>query len=149
MWQGGLGHRAGWGPGGAGWGGVLAGQIGGRWYVARKVFVWRSKERAPKQGGIEILEKSCSGLEESCHDMEKSGKMQEKRNSIILACWLGGRRAVDEGLVLLLLEGSVAGRTAAAPAAQLVRWRSPLCPAPTLLMVQGGSCFDLYRSSCS
>ena len=32
--------------------------------------------------------------------MEKSGKMQEKRNSIILACWLGGRRAVDEGLVL-------------------------------------------------
>ena len=40
-----------------------------------RVFVLRSKERAPKQGRIGNLEKSCSGLEKSCHDMEKSGKM--------------------------------------------------------------------------
>ena len=44
-----------------------------------RVFVWRSKERAPKQGRIGSLEKSCSGLEKSCHHLEKSGKMLEKK----------------------------------------------------------------------
>ena len=50
-----------------------------------RVFVWRSKERAPKPGRIGNLEKSCSGLENSCLHMEKSGKMLEKINSIM---WL-------------------------------------------------------------
>ena len=48
-----------------------------------RVFVWRSKERAPKPGRIGNLEKSCSGLENSCLHMEKSGKMLDKINSII------------------------------------------------------------------
>ena len=48
-----------------------------------RVFVWRSKERAPKAGRIGNLEKSCSGMEKSCHGMEKSGKMLEEKNSII------------------------------------------------------------------
>ena len=43
------------------------------------MFVWRSKECAPKQGSIGNLEKSCSGLENSCHDMEKSGEMLKKK----------------------------------------------------------------------
>ena len=47
------------------------------------MFVWRSKERTPKQGRIGNLEKSCSGLKKSCHHLEKSGKMLEKTNSII------------------------------------------------------------------
>ena len=48
-----------------------------------RVFVWRSKERAPKPGRIGNLEKSCSGLENSCLHMEKSGKMLEKKNSMV------------------------------------------------------------------
>ena len=43
------------------------------------MFVCPSKERAPKGGRIENLEKSCSGLEKSCHDMEKRGKMLKKK----------------------------------------------------------------------
>ena len=44
-----------------------------------RVFVWRSKERAPKAGRIGNLEKGCGGLEKSCHHWEKSGKMLEKK----------------------------------------------------------------------
>ena len=59
------------------------GWVGAYVHIAQRVFVWRSKERAPKPGRIGNLEKSCSGLEKSCHQMEKSGKMLEKINSII------------------------------------------------------------------
>ena len=44
-----------------------------------RVFVWRSKERAPKQGRRGNLEKKCSGLEQGCYDMEKRGKLLEKK----------------------------------------------------------------------
>ena len=53
---------------------MLAGRVGRgvvRTFIQREwVFVWRSIERAPKQGRIGNLEKSCSALEKSCHDME-------------------------------------------------------------------------------
>ena len=88
VWGGGPGGggsgRVGWGwgcgPGGVGPGGMRAGRVGGGWYERSysPVFVWRSKERAPKPGRIGNLDKSCSGLEKSCSDMEKSGKMLDK-----------------------------------------------------------------------
>ena len=72
-------------------GGVLEGRVGGgvvlTFLQPERVFVWRSKERAPKPGRIGNLEKSCSGLEKNCHDMEKSGKMLEKKNSIVGLFW--------------------------------------------------------------
>ena len=78
-WDGEVAGRVwGWRAGGAGPGGPggLAGRVGA---VAGR----RSKERAPKLGRIGNLEKGCSGLEKSCHHMEDSGKMLEKKNSII------------------------------------------------------------------
>ena len=48
-----------------------------------RVFVWRSKKRAPKPGRIGNLEKRCGDLEKSCHDMEKSGKNAGGINSIM------------------------------------------------------------------
>ena len=82
-WWGGGGWGAGWGW--AGWG---AGLPSGRGVVQtfiqpERVFVWRSQERAPKVGRIGNLEESCSGLVKCCHEMEKSGKMLEKKNSIM------------------------------------------------------------------
>ena len=74
------------GCGRAGWEGVV------RTFIQpERVFVWRSKERAPKPGRIGNLEKSCSGLENSCFHMEKSGKMLEKINSIMKASASRGR----------------------------------------------------------
>ena len=75
--DGGVGWLAGWG-----WAGWDAGGPGGSGVVRTfiqpdRVFVWRSKERAPKQGRIGNLEKSCSGLEKSCHHLEKRRKMLE------------------------------------------------------------------------
>ena len=81
--------------GGARWGVGVAGRLGVglvgpngvggvRTFIKpKRVFVWRSKERAPKSSRIGNLEKSCGGLENSCLHMEKSGKMLEKINSII------------------------------------------------------------------
>ena len=46
---------------------------------SERVFVWQSKERAPKPGRIVNLEKSCRGLENSCLHMEICGKMLEKK----------------------------------------------------------------------
>ena len=70
---------------------MLEGRVGGgevlTFIQPERVFVWRSKERAPKPGRIGNLEKSCSGLEKNCHDMEKSGKMLEKKNSIVGLFW--------------------------------------------------------------
>ena len=80
------GGMGGGGQGGGGPGGMLPGRVGGvvRTFIQpERVFVWLSKEHAPKAGRIGNLEKSCSGLEKSCHDMEKSGKMLEKKNSIM------------------------------------------------------------------
>ena len=74
-------QRRGGGRGGV-WGGPGGGRGGGVGTFIRPervtVFVWRSKERAPKPGRIGNLDKSCSGLEKSCSDMEKSGKMLDK-----------------------------------------------------------------------
>ena len=77
----GSGRVGGEGGGVGGPGGMRAGRVGGGWSFIQpeRVFVWHSKERAPKAGRIGNLEKSCSGLEKSCHDMEKSGKMLEKK----------------------------------------------------------------------
>ena len=53
-----------------------------------RVFVWQSKERAPKAGRIGNLQKSCSGLEKSYHHLEItqiSGKMLEKKNSMVIS----------------------------------------------------------------
>ena len=57
------------------------------------MFVWQSKERAPKQGRIGNLEKSCTGLEKSCLHMEKSGKMLEKINSMVMSIVQGPAQA--------------------------------------------------------
>ena len=77
LWRAGWG-RAGWDTGGPGGRGVVQ-----MFVQPERVFVWLSKERAPKAGRMGDLEKSCSGLEKSCHDMEKSGKMLEKKNAIM------------------------------------------------------------------
>ena len=82
--------RAVWGRAVWGWAGWDAGGPGGRGVVRtfiqpERVFVRRSKERAPKPGRIGNLEKSCSSWKNSCFHMEKSGKMLEKKNSIFLA----------------------------------------------------------------
>ena len=66
--------QAGWGEVGRqavwGWAGRDAGGPGERvvqtFIQPKRVFVWRSKERAPKAGRIGNLEKSCRGLEKSC-----------------------------------------------------------------------------------
>ena len=73
------------GSGGAGSGRVERGVV--RTFIQpERVFVWRSKERAPKQGRIGNLEKGCSGLEKSCHYLEKSGRMLKKKNSMVQIC---------------------------------------------------------------
>ena len=82
-------------PPGWGWAGWDAGGPGGdsegvvRTFIqAERVFVWLSKERAPKPGRIGNLEKRFSGLdsltlEKSCHDMEKSGEMLEEKKPMV------------------------------------------------------------------
>ena len=83
----------GWRAGGWGWAGWVAGGPGGRGVVRtfiqpERVFVWQSKERAPKAGRIGNLQKSCSGLEKSYHHLEISGKMLEKKNSMVTSAEL-------------------------------------------------------------
>ena len=133
------GWRAGWGrigPSGWGWGGgpggggpgVVRAGVGEGWYersYSPKGCLYGGVNNALEAGRMRNLEKSCSGLEKRCHDIEESGKMLEKKNSIIRPVSSGRVRVEAEAVRVYAII-----RTCNAPALLGLGWHRRTPPQP-------------------
>ena len=124
-WAGRVRWRAGWGGGGPG---VVRAGVGEGWYersYSPKGCLYGGVNNALEAGRMRNLEKSCSGLEKRCHDIEESGKMLEKKNSIIRPVSSGRVRVEAEAVRVYAII-----RTCNAPALLGLGWHRRTPPQP-------------------